>query len=85
MTRSTLILLCAGIALGSPAALAQNPQPAPPGVTHAPVAPPNAASPPPEVIAPPGKDAKATQGTVQPPRGVDPQMVVNPPAKEQAK
>ena len=65
-------------------AAAQNPQPAPPQETHAPVAPPSASQPPPEQIAPggpagPGTQGNTTlsdrlsrqQGTLQPPK-VDP-------------
>jgi hypothetical protein len=85
MTRSIAVLLGLGVALAAPAALAQNPQPAPPGVVPAPVAPPNAASPPPEKIAPPGKDVTVGKGLVRPPHGVDPQMVKQPPAEVQAK
>jgi hypothetical protein len=52
----------------------------------------NAPSPPPEVIAPPGKDVNPgeptlsdklarQQGMLEPPRGVDPGMTVSPPAQ----
>lgn len=94
MTRNIAVLLCLGVAFAAPCALAQNPQPAPPGVVPAPMAPPNAPSPPPERIAPAGKDAHAgkqtlsdrlaqQQGTLQPPNGVDPGMTVNPPAQKE--
>ncbi|HTB45087.1 MAG TPA: hypothetical protein VK741_15800 [Acetobacteraceae bacterium] len=91
MTRSIVILMCLGAVVAAPRAAAQNPQPAPPGVTPTPMAPPNAPSPPPEQIAPAGKDVTSRkptlsdklaqqQGTLQPPRGVDPGMAVDPPA-----
>lgn len=95
MTRSMATLLCLGVALAAPRAVAQNPQPAPPGVVPAPVAPPNAPSPPPEQIAPRGKkDPHAggqtlsdrlsdRQGTLNPPHGIDPGMTVRPPAQGQ--
>lgn len=85
MIRSIVVSLCLGLALAAPAARAQNPQPAPPGVVPAPMAPPNAASPPPEEIAPPAKDMLANKTMVRPPHDVDPGMVVDPPAKVQAK
>jgi hypothetical protein len=92
MIRSIAALLCLGVALAAPHAWAQNPQPAPPGVTPVPMAPANGPSPPPEKIAPPGTDVnpdKPTlsdklaqqQGTLQPPQGVDPGMAVSPPAE----
>jgi hypothetical protein len=89
MTRSFAVLLCVGVAFAAPYAAAQNPQPAPPGLTHAPVAPPSSPSPPPEKIAPPGKDVRndqvlsdrlaEQQGVLHPPRTVDPGMQVTPP------
>jgi len=92
MTRSRAVLLCLGVALAAPPALAQNPQPAPPGVTTPRMAPPNAPTPPPEKIAPPAKGVLGPtghdnlsdrlarrQGTLQPPRAVDPDMVRQPP------
>jgi hypothetical protein len=91
MIRSIAAVLCL-VALATPRAQAQNPQPAPPGVVHPPMAPPNAPSPPPEKIAPPDKDAQSgtmsdrlakQHGTLQPPSGVDPGMTVNPPANAQ--
>jgi hypothetical protein len=92
MTRSIVILMCLGVAIAAPRAEAQNSQPAPPGAASAPMAPPNSPSPPPEQIAPAGKDVTSSkptlsdklaqqQGTVQPPRGVDPGMTVDPPAQ----
>ena len=86
------ILLGTGLAQAPYAvSWAQNPQPAPPGVQHAPVAPPSAASPPPEKVAPGAlsgtnsshnlSDKLSRQnGTLQPPSRVDPGMTVNPPA-----
>lgn len=64
-------------------ASAQNPQPAPPQVTHTPTAPPSASTPPPEKIAPPDHSAtmgnttlsdrlSEQQGTLKPPTTVDP-------------
>jgi hypothetical protein len=59
------------------------------------MAPSNSPSPPPEQIAPAGKDVQGQNqqtlsdklalqhGTVDPPRGVDPGMTVSPPATEQ--
>lgn len=57
-------------------AAAQNPQPAPPQVTHPPIAPPSASQPPPEQIAPHGNTTLSDQlsnqkGTIHPP-AVDP-------------
>lgn len=95
MTRTIVVLLCMGVAVAAPHANAQNPQPAPPGVTPVPMAPSNAPSPPPEQIAPPGKDVHAgnkqtlsdklalQHGTLDPPHGVDPDMTVSPPAQAQ--
>jgi hypothetical protein len=64
-------------------AMAQNLQPAPPTNPTVPVAPPNAAAPPPEKIAPADRDMSnrlsRQQGTINPPN-VDPGMNVNPPA-----
>jgi hypothetical protein len=52
--RSALVL--GALAIAAPlAALAQNPQPAPPQQPHPTVAPPSASTPPPEQIAPPDK------------------------------
>jgi hypothetical protein len=59
------------------AARAQNPQPAPPALQHAPVAPPNAPNPPPEKIEP--NSTTTDRGTLKPPN-VDPGMAVQPPA-----
>ena len=93
MTRSFAVLLCIGVALAAPPAFAQNPQPAPPGVTAPPMASPSSPSPPPEKIAPPGKDVQphgdrladrlsAQHGVLRPP-AVDPGMQVTPPANRQ--
>ncbi|HUN41268.1 MAG TPA: hypothetical protein VMU81_13340 [Acetobacteraceae bacterium] len=92
MTRSLAILLSLGVALTAVPAWAQNPQPAPPGVTTPPTAPPSAPSPPPEKIAPPSRDMLGgdnhntfsdklarREGTLQPPHAVDPGMVKQPP------
>jgi hypothetical protein len=95
MIRSIAALVCVTVALAAPEAQAQNPQPAPPGVTPVPMAPPNAPSPPPEQIAPSGKDVNPgqrslsdklaqQQGTLQPPQGVDPGITVSPPAHTRA-
>lgn len=95
MTRSLIVLLCLGAAVAAPRALAQNPQPAPPGVTHPPVASPSSPSPPPEKIAPAGKDALSgnrtlsdklaeQHGTLTPPHAVDPGMAIQPPAHGQS-
>ncbi|HTI79933.1 MAG TPA: hypothetical protein VL614_05725 [Acetobacteraceae bacterium] len=51
MTKHILLGLLASVALTYPA-LAQNPQPAPPQATQAPLAPPSTSQPPPEKIAP---------------------------------
>jgi hypothetical protein len=63
-------------------ALAQNPQSAPPTNPTVPIAPPNAASPPPEKIAPPSGNLSGRlsqqKGTITPPN-VDPGMTVTPP------
>lgn len=85
MTRGAAVSFGLLLGLAAPTALAQNPQPAPPGVVPAPVAPPNAASPPPEQIAPAGKDAPGGKAVVKPPHGIDPHMVKQPPAKSEAK
>jgi hypothetical protein len=73
--------LTALILVAAPA-LAQNPQPAPPTNPTVPIAPPNAASPPPEKIAPSNgnlSDRLSQQkGTITPPN-VDPGMNVTPP------
>jgi hypothetical protein len=77
-------LLFAAVAWALPClAAAQNPQPAPPQETHTPLAPPSAATPPPEKIAPPDHTAPGNttpserlsrqQGTLKPPP-VDPGM-----------
>jgi len=92
MVRSVAILLCLGVVIAAPRAEAQNPQPAPPGVTSPPVASPSAPSPPPERIAPPEKDVPGTngnlslsdklarqQGMLDPPHEVDPGMAITPP------
>ena len=95
MARIILAALCCSTVLGAPQGFAQNPQPAPPGTTNVPLAPPNAPSPPPEKMAPPDKDAKAgsstlsdklaqQHGTLHPPTSVDPAMTVNPPAQAQS-
>jgi hypothetical protein len=53
MQRTLAVLLSAGLSLAPlRASYAQNPQPAPPGVTNPPVAPPSAPMPPPEKLAP---------------------------------
>ncbi len=63
MTRGTSLLLGLVVCAALPgAAAAQNPQPAPPHVTQAPVAPPNASQPPPEQIAP-GSSLPPSSGT----------------------
>ena len=73
---------------------AQNPQPAPPGVQPAPVAPPSSSSPPPERLAPGAQgdhpdnrtlsDKLSQQrGTLHPPPAVDPGMAVSPPPQAQ--
>ncbi len=68
--------------------LAQNPQPASPANPTVQVAPPNAASPPPEKIAPADRDMSRRlsqqKGAIDPPN-VDPGMTVNPPARNGAK
>ena len=94
MKQSTTVLfgLLACIAMPCVAG-AQNPQPAPPQVTHAPVAPPSSATPPPEQIAPPDRAAapgnttlsdrlSQQQGTLKPPP-VDPAIQVPVPARGQ--
>ena len=95
MTRFLVILLCTGVAVAAPHANAQNPQPGAPGAPSVPMAPANSPSPPPEQIAPAGKevhaDSKQTlsdklalqHGTLDPPHGVDPGMTVSPPAQTQ--
>lgn len=95
MTRTTRLLLgLLGCAVLSGAAAAQNPQPAAPHETQAPVAPPSASQPPPEQIAPggtlPGTSGTANlsdrlsrqQGTLQPP-AVDPGIQTQLPAHGQ--
>jgi hypothetical protein len=93
MTRFTLAFgLLLGAALPS-AAGAQNPQPAPPQVTHPPVAPPGVSTTPPEQIAPPDRVAgtgnttlsdklSQQQGTLRPP-AVDPGMQALVPSRGQ--
>jgi len=96
MLRSAAVLLCLGVVIAAPRAEAQNPQPAPPGVTSPPVASPSAPSPPPEKIAPPGKDVLGRngnptlsdklarqQGLLDPPHAVDPDMAVKPPPTQE--
>jgi hypothetical protein len=72
---------------------AQNPQPAPPQVTHPPVAPPSASTPPPELIAPPDRPStpgnttlserlSQQQGTLKPPP-VDPAIEAPVPSRGQ--
>lgn len=85
------ILAAAVLAIAAPAALAQNPQPAPPGDPHTSLAPPNAPTPPPEQIAPGASDRSTAQagnlsdrlsrqqGTLQPPN-VDPGINATPPS-----
>ena len=96
MIRSITIILCLclSFAFAAHQVEAQNPQPAPPGVVPAPVAPPNAPSPLPEQIAPPGKDAitgdrnlsgKLSQqnGMLESPHSMDPDMTIAPPVQGQ--
>ena len=68
-------------------AMGQNPQPASPANPTVQVAPPNAASPPPEKIAPANRDLSSrlsrNKGTIDPPN-VDPGMTVKPPARSGA-
>jgi len=75
------------LAVGAPVgALAQNPQPAPPG-TESPMAPPSSPAPPPEKVAPRTHTDSSTlsdrlsrqRGTLHP-RNVDPRINVTPPA-----
>ncbi len=96
MTRATSFLfgLLACAALSS-AAVAQNPQPAPPGQTHTPVAPPSSSQPPPEQIAPGSSMTPSSgtanlserlakdQGTVKPPV-VDPGIQAPMPSRGQS-
>lgn len=64
MQRTLAVLLSAGLVLALlGASYAQNPQPAPPGVTNPPVAPPSAPTPPPEKLAP-GADGTAGKQTL---------------------
>jgi hypothetical protein len=96
MTRNIVVLLWFCAAVAASRAEAQNPQPAPPGVTPTPMAPPNAPSPPPEQIAPAERDAHAgskqtlsdrlalQHGTVEPPHDVDPGMTVTHPRRRKA-
>ncbi len=82
-----MLSLTALILTAAPA-LAQNPQPASPANPTVPVAPPNAASPPPEKIAPADRDMSSRlsqqKGTINPPN-VDPGMTVSPPARSGGK
>jgi hypothetical protein len=64
-------------------AYAQNPQPAPPHVEPVPVAPPSAATPPPEKIEPEPRSAPGRQEGTVVPRNVDPGIAVKPPAATQ--
>lgn len=100
MVRTVAALLGLGLMLGTYPAAAltsqpSSPQPAPPGVTPAPMAPPSVSSTPPEKIAPADKDVTQDhqtlsnklarqQGTLAPPHDVDPGMQVQPPAQAQA-
>jgi hypothetical protein len=76
--------ILAALILAAGPALAQNPQPANPANPTVPVAPPNAAPPPPEQIAPPDRSLSdrlsRDKGTIAPPN-VDPGMTVRPPAR----
>ena len=95
MTRNLAALLLFVTGMTVPlAAGAQNPQTAPPGVQPAPVAPPNAPSPPPEKLAPGALDSQTDNqtlsdrlsqqhGTLHPPTSVDPGIAVTPPAHTQ--
>jgi hypothetical protein len=80
MTRT--LSLSALVLIAAPA-MAQNPQPASPANPTVQVAPPNAASPPPEKIAPANRDMSSRlsqqKGMINPPN-VDPGMTVSPPA-----
>ena len=84
MKKQILFGLLAGVALPC-AAPAQNPQPAPPQVTHTPVAPPSASQPPPEQIVPRhgtlSDQLSDQKGTLHPP-AVDPG--INAPLPKQA-
>jgi hypothetical protein len=93
MMRTTAAILGLAVALAAPYAAAQNPQAAPPAAAPL-VAPPNAPSPPPEKIAPPGRDVHADNqtlsdklsqqhGTLHPPAAVDPGMAVSPSPRQQ--
>jgi hypothetical protein len=77
------VSLTALILIAAPA-IAQNPQPASPTNPTVPVAPPSAASPPPEKVAPAAPDMSGRlsqqKGTINPPN-VDPGMTVSPPAR----
>jgi hypothetical protein len=81
-----IVSLIALIVAAAPA-LAQNPQAASPANPTVPVAPPNAASPPPEKIAPPdgtmSERLSQKKGTITPPN-VDPGMAVRPPGNTTA-
>ncbi|HEY1936065.1 MAG TPA: hypothetical protein VGG99_29010 [Acetobacteraceae bacterium] len=92
MHRRLAMLLAAAVVAAPCAALAQNPQPAPPGV-KAPVAPPNSPSPPPEQVAPGAQNMQgndpnlsnklASQNGTLHPSNVDPGIAVTPPANGQ--
>jgi len=77
--RSFAFWLAAGVALPWLAA-AQNPQPAPPQDTHAPVAPPSASQPPPEQIAPGSGSSTDTPGTTLSDKLSKQQGTLQPPA-----
>ena len=93
MHRNIAALLVLAVAAAPAAAMAQNPQPAPPGA-HAPVAPPNAPSPPPEKVAPGALSKQANNQTLSDrlseqrgtlhPSNVDPGINVTPPAHDQS-
>lgn len=92
MRKCTQLLLGCVTSLALPCiAMAQNPQPAPPNVTHPPVASPSAPQPPPEQIAPKADTLKGTtlsdklsaqQGTLRPP-AVDPGIAAPMPQHSQ--
>jgi hypothetical protein len=86
MHRSIATLLALAVATAPFAAPAQNPQSAPPGA-HAPMAPPNSPSPPPEKVAPRARadnrtlsDQLSRQNGTLHPTNVDPGINVTPPA-----
>ena len=89
MQGTLAVLLSIGLALAPfGASYAQNPQAAPPGVAHPPVAPPNAPTPPPEKLAPgaDGTTGKQTlsdklakqNGTLRPPETDSVGTVIKP-------